>query len=206
MRLRIIMPVLSVLLGVLLFHIGDQQAEKILAKAPHEEALPEAAATARYVHYALNAPAWALVGSRDLLWSPSTYWTGRDLRYFVVVGVLWFLIGVFLDRRLGGVELPSQHERWMRPLACTCVGYGLFIVYSMLPPKPYSEALRNYLFTLPNTVRTSWAWWWYLPAAAWGLALVSLGFRALLQRRESRPEMPASAHGLKHASRNLPDG
>jgi hypothetical protein len=84
----------------LLFHWGDVQAKSKAAGGGAFEGVPDVAATAKYVHYALNAPVGVLEDQREMRWSPSTYWKGHDLRYFVGVIVLWYLIGLGWTRDL----------------------------------------------------------------------------------------------------------
>ncbi len=76
---RILLPLSSLILGLVLFHLDDTEARKMLAAAQGGavEGIPLETAQARYVHCALNAPAWTLLREEhgQLLWSPSTYWT-----------------------------------------------------------------------------------------------------------------------------------
>lgn len=185
MRYRFILPLANIVLGVLLFHLGDLQVRRIQEKYGAYEGTQDAAATARYVHYALNAPVWALLEERDIyLWSPSTYWTGHDLHYFFGATVMWFLIGLKLDRRFSrtGAEHVPEKTRWKRILAWAFVVYGLFVCYSFLP-QPYYGPLRDYFALLIKSL--SYAWWWYLLGMGWGIGLVTFGLCSVFCSRRS---------------------
>jgi len=181
MRFRIVLPVSNVILGALLFHLGDIQAKRIIVDSggARTEGLTDVAATARYVDYALNAPAWALLGdTRDRLWSPSTYWSGYDLRYFLAVIVMWFLIGLALDQRSKGRNRQKAplRTKWAGILAWGCVVWGLFTCYSIFPRRPYLMPLKNYLSGLVGAVSSGgYGWWWCPLGLAWGLALTAGG-------------------------------
>jgi hypothetical protein len=152
MRFRIVLPLANVILGMFLFHLGDMHVSEVRRRiiAAHGslyEPLQDGAATARYVDYALNAPAWAFVEDpRITIWSPSTYWTGQDLHYFLAVAAMWFLIGFKLDKRFFAKDTHRVHEAtwWNRTLAWACLLYGLFTCYSVFSQKPYSEPLMHY--------------------------------------------------------------
>jgi len=96
MRLRILLPLVSVILAVVLFRVGDMQIKKILDVRRQDrfaEPVPDAYARARYFDYAINAPAWATLGEkRGTLWPRSKPWE-RNLRYFLAVIVMWYLVG-----------------------------------------------------------------------------------------------------------------
>ena len=83
MRLRFLLPVVSLALAIFLFRFGDLQAKGIAAGAHGSafEGLPLEAAKARYIAYALNAPAWALLAqARNMRWSPTTLHRRRSRR------------------------------------------------------------------------------------------------------------------------------
>ena len=126
MRFRIVFPVVSVLLSALLFYAGDRQVRETLktTNGGSFEGMPLNAASAKYIDYAINAPAWAiLMENREMRWSPSTYWTGRDLRYFIALVVMWYLLGFGLDKKIAGLS-PMQ-DRHASPskvvLAVACI-------------------------------------------------------------------------------------
>ena len=187
MRFRILLPLSSVILGVLLFHWGDIPVRRIVAAngGVMEEGITDVAAKAGYVHYALNAPAWAFLGdTRDRLWSRSTYWKGHDLYYFLAVVALWFSIGVIIDRRSIGraLGLDARRMGWNRFLAWTSVLYGLFTCYSIFPRKPYFTSLTDYLSAFAGTVwGRGYGWWWYPLGLAWGLGLITVGLYYIFQ-------------------------
>ena len=182
MRFRIILPLVSVVLGVLLFRLGDIQVKKIVTSAHGApEGTPIEFAMARYPHYALNAPAWAVLREeRGMLWSPSTYWTGRDLRYFLAVIALWYLIGLHLDKRFAlkraGKALPRT---WLgRIFAWACVAYGLFVCLSVLPD---FIPLKGYGVWFPNRH----PYWFIAAVLGWGTAITVAGLYSLFRRNNS---------------------
>jgi hypothetical protein len=191
MRFRIILPLANVILGVALFRLGDMQVRRIvIANGGAPEGMPDIAAKAKYAHYALNAPAWALLGdTREMRWGWSTYWTGHDLHYFLAVMVMWFLIGLKLDRKLIGKPLGhAQGSKWWnRIVAWGYLLYGLFLCYRLVPGKPYFMSLKGYLDYLVTVLRSvlsgGYGWWWYPLGLAWGLGLVSAGLYSLFHSR-----------------------
>jgi len=181
MRFRFVLPLANIVLGILLFHLGDLQVRMIREKYGSYEGTPDAAATPRYVHYALNAPVWALLEKRHIfLWSPSTYWTGHDLHYFLAATAMWFLIGFKLDRRFSGTgaQRGSGNTWWRRILAWVFILYGLFVCYSVLP-QPYYGPLKRYLLIVLTQGRD--LAWWYALGLAWGLGLVVAGFYSMVR-------------------------
>jgi hypothetical protein len=187
MRFRIILPLANVILGVFLFHLGDLQVRRIIAAHPSglEEPLQDGAATARYVDYALNAPAWALVEDpRIYIWSPSTYWTGHDLHYFLAVAAMWFLIGYKLDKRFIAKDIKRIHEMtwWNRTFAWACLLCGLFTCYSVFWQKPHPEPLTDYFRMVFNVMLHGRYGWWYQLGLAWSLGLILVGSYWLLRR------------------------
>jgi hypothetical protein len=181
MRFRILLPIANVMLGVLLFHVGDLQARRIVAaNAGHlEEPLQDGVAKARYVHYALNAPAWALLGeTRNKLWGASTYWTGHDLHYFLAVIIMWFLIGLKLDRTFSRGPRPAG--KWGRIFAWSCILYGLFVCYRLVSALPLSN--KAYLLLSLRSVMSLEYGWWFLPVGlAWGIGLILTGAYGLVR-------------------------
>jgi len=171
---KIALPLLNVILGVALFYWGDVQARKIIVAhgGALEEGLVDVAAEARYFHYALNAPAWALLRDRRQgRWSPSTYWRDYDLHYFLVVIVLWFSIGFAIDRRLSGgyFERAPRKTWWNRILAWVCILWGLVTGYSIMP------SFSSILPVLKSVIRGGYGWWWLPMGLAWSLGLVAAG-------------------------------
>jgi hypothetical protein len=192
-RFRFILPILVIILGFFLFHLGDSQVRAIEAKRLQEngrieEPLPEAAAQARYVYYALNAPVWVLLGDRNLLWGPSTYWTGRDLRFFVAVGLLWFWVGSNIDKKLNASKTVFEKKRWHTSLAWLCIAYGFLTAYSMTPPVRSFDSLKYYFSTLLDSFHTPGIWWWYSLGFAWGIILIGAGVNLLARTKNvSKP-------------------
>jgi hypothetical protein len=175
MRFRILLPLANVVLGVFLFHLGDVQARSLL-RIHQEEPLVDEAATARYIHYGMNAPVFVLMGPRSTHWYPSNYWTGHDLRYLLAVALMWFLIGLALDRRFDGRVRNGFRSTWRMFLASLLCLYGLFICYSILP---HYGTLKEHFVAL-------WAQVWsfkliYGLILVWGVALVIVGLRSLFR-------------------------
>jgi hypothetical protein len=115
--------------------LGDLQARNLVTAGGLFEGLPAEAAVARYVDYALNAPAWAtLLEQRGMRWSKSTYWSGRDLRYFLAVGVMWYVVGLWLDHKLNRTTTANSNYNRMsaRVFAIACATYGIFVCSSVL--------------------------------------------------------------------------
>src|SRR5271156_180788 len=139
MRFRVVLPLSNVVLAIVLLHFGDNQAEKILDIRRHDlehEPVPDTYARARYLDYALNAPAWATLGEgRNMLWEPSLH-RGRDLRYLLAVILMWYLLGFQLDKRTGAKRTDGgQQRKWRkRVLGLACVLYGLFL-YNLMTPE-----------------------------------------------------------------------
>jgi hypothetical protein len=194
MRLRILLPLANVALGALLFHLGDIQVRRITSVSVLAEPLQDGAATARYLDYALNAPVWALLGdTRDKLWSPSTYWRGYDLRYFLAVIAMWFSIGLALDRRFSGSDVrPGKTKAWWNwILAWISLLYGLFVCHSVLPPRPDLMPFGNYLVWLASAVSSGgYGWWWYPLGLAWGMGLIANGLYSLFRLKERATVQP----------------
>src|SRR5205807_3327891 len=130
MRFRFALPTLNVILAAILFHIGDLQTDKVMeirSKSGFVEPVPDSYARARYLDYALNTPAWATLGEpRAMLRYRSTYWTGRDLRYFLALILMWYWLGLQLDNKFETKKksvFPSPISWWGRALALMWVLY-----------------------------------------------------------------------------------
>lgn len=182
MRLRFLLPVVSLALAIFLFRFGDLQAKEIAAGAHGSafEGLPLEAAKARYIAYALNAPAWALLAqARNMRWSPTTLWNARDLLFLTAVGLMWYCLGLRLDRKFTNSKIQSAQggrRGWALPLLS--VLYGLFVCYSvfrdLLPVEQY-----GYLF--PNLRPL----WFVLIVLCWGGGIICFGLNRLPRRKET---------------------
>jgi len=181
MRYRIILPVFSIVLGVVAFRIGDWQVRNLQVSAQRgaSEGIPVEAAAARYPHYAINAPAWAVLGEkREMRWSPSTYWTGRDLRYLLAVMLMWYVVGYHIDKRVGNKRRPKE---WVNQIvALAYLGCGFLVFHSI-----YGDfvPLSAYGVTLPNMH----AFWFTAAVLLWGCGLLLNGSRMLLRREPPYP-------------------
>ena|SRR5271157_5138056 len=188
MRFQIVLPLASLILGVWLFHLGDLQGQRIIAAhgGVLEEPLQDGVAEARYVDYALNTPAWALLeDTRDKLWSRSTYWTGYDLHYFLAVTAMWFLIGLKLDGRSSrkGLELASRKTRWNKILAWVYLLYGLFICHTLISPPPHVVPLKSFLlYSFRSVINLEYGWWFLPIGFTWGAGLILAGVYGLVNR------------------------
>jgi len=150
------------------------------------EGLPFEAAVARYVDYALNAPAWAtLLEQRGMRWSWSTYWSGRDLRYFLAVAVMWYLLGFWLDKRLNRTTIANSDHNGMRAraFAMACAAYGIFVCSSVLRDL---VPVKAYGLWFPNLR----PFWFVAAVLAWGMGLIWAGSRSLL-----RSNLSAASYG-----------
>jgi hypothetical protein len=163
--LRFSLPLASLVLGVLLFHLGDIQVRRTLIEQGGAfEGMPDIAAEAKYVHYALNAPAWTIIiGTTDGRWSPSTYWSGRDVRYFLAVIMMWYLIGLRLDRKLQigwGRRTPKTWWFKVESWSYLLVGILVFTTLFRTDPTPLKKHL---LLLLTATISGGYGWGSYSP-------------------------------------------
>ena len=192
MQFRIVLPVISVVLGVFLFHWGDIQVRKAVVSASGAvEGMPDIAATAKYAHYALNAPAWALDDQREMRWSPTTYWTGHDLQYFVAVILMWYLIGLNLDRRTrrNKQDSGSRRAQWYRILTGTgLLLYGIFLCYRLVPEWRSLAALKEWAFAV---ARLDYGWWFVVAGETWGVGMILAGLHSLISKRATPNPLPS---------------
>jgi hypothetical protein len=187
MWLRFVFPLLNLVVAVLLFHVGDMQVRRVAsASQVLEEPINDGVAKARYVEYALNAPAWALLGdTRAGIWSPSSYWSGYNLRFFALASAIWFLLGVAFEKRdaVKNSVLAGKRTLWTLAFSCTCIFWGVLTCHAILPEKPTLMSFPNYALAVASNA-TDW-WWWYLFGLAWGMALILSGLSFLFRRRQS---------------------
>jgi hypothetical protein len=183
MQYRIVLPLLSVALAVMLLRVGDRQRQKIVDLGHHEEMVPHTYARARYLDYAINAPVWAIVeGQRDQLW-PYSSPKNRDLGYILGVIVMWYLLGFQLDKKFVVTEARGRQPKrlWQRILGLACVCYGLFL-YDLMTPEFVS--LRGYGNWLPLR---HYELWFIAAVLAWGVGMVLVGAYWLFRRSGSAP-------------------
>jgi hypothetical protein len=142
------------------------------------EPVPDAYARARYFDYAINAPAWATLGEkRGTLWPRSKPWE-RNLRYFLAVIVMWYLVGLQFDKRSGARRVDNDRRgAWLgQVFAIICVLYGLFLCHLMLPE---FVPLSDYGHWLPLR---RYEPWFIAAVLTWGTGLVLAGSYSLFRR------------------------
>jgi hypothetical protein len=167
-RFCISLPVVFLILSVVLAMIGEAQRSRIAEGAGSRpaHAVADYFATARFIDYAINAPAWAAASNMPHIFHVEDSGWGLLLHkadgwYFFFVVVMWFFIGYRLDawydaNRIGQ-SLPPASQKL--PLRTLCTVYGIFICYS---------ALRWYA---PWSVNTPFG----VEASAWGAGLIFAG-------------------------------
>ncbi len=185
---RVILPVVSIALGVFLFYLGDVQVkETVVAQGGAGEGMPDVAASGRYVHYALNAPAWAVTGeTRDMRWSEATYSSDHELRYFLVVAVLWYIVGLRFDRRRG-TESLTREVVWYRP-----AGWGLILLAVLVGYVATSGWLLSGSKWEEILLARVYGWWFPLACLAWAIILLIAGVRMLRAGRTAITGRPSS--------------
>jgi len=183
MRLRIFLPLISAIFAMMLFHVRDKQVCRIRENrrvSGFMEPIPDTYSRARYLDYAINAPAWASLGeNRGLLWHRSTYWTGRDLRFFLALIVMWYWLGSQVDKKVRPDETGgSQRGWWGRALALACVLYGVFMCSLMVP---------EVLFVYDKTIGywsplREYEPWFVVAVISWGVGIILAGCYSLMSR------------------------
>lgn len=168
-RLGLLLPILNVVIALALFRLGYQEAQRA-----HQEPLP-ALERARYVNYALNVPAWAAQSVTPWMLHINegvTYWkameTERDWWYLLYVILMWYYIGLRLDKYRTG-DVTSEHKNSISRAVLRRVFlllYGIFICFRA--------------FTIPWYLEP----WFIVAAIGWGVALI-IGNLYLLLRRPS---------------------
>ena len=164
---RLLLPALNVLIAVGLLRMGYQEAQQA-----HQEPLPMLE-RARYVDYALNIPAWAAQSVTPWMLHINkgvTYWkameTERDWWYLLYVILMWYYIGLRLDRHKTG-NVVSEHKKrnlWTVLGRVFLVLYGIFICFRA--------------FTIPWYLEP----WFIVAAIGWGVALIIGNLYFLLRR------------------------
>jgi hypothetical protein len=195
MRFRLALPLLNVILGAVLFWVGDLQIERVAETCgPHcTEGVPDDFATAKYVDYALNAPAWIFRQEAQvrMFWAPDirqwikyrgSRWGGLDLWYFLAVVVMWYCLGLWLDNRFGSPrpKTTKKTKAWLHLFAFACMSYGFFMWWRIYPQ---FVPLRRYGHWLPLRQYPDFS---IAAVVLWGGAMVVFGFRALFWGIESR--------------------
>jgi len=187
MLLRYALPLSSVILSAMLFWVGDLQVERVAEIcSPHcVEGVPDIAARATYVGYALNAPAWIFLreAQERMFWAPNirqwiTYhgsrWGGLYLWYFLAVIVMWYFIGLQLDNRFDRVRTKTKEKsKWrVRLFVLAYMSYGFFMWWRIYPQ---FVPLRGFGHWLPLRQYPD-----FLIAAVvlWGAGLVFFGLRS----------------------------
>src|ERR1700694_591948 len=165
MRFRVLLPLLLLVLSITLGKIGNSQRHRLVQSVASkygsmEHPLPSYYAVVTYLGYGLNAPAWLLSIETPFLFPSNAdlsccgfMETEKDWQYLILVVVMWFMIGMLLDKK--GIQGAGS---WLRIMIRGASGfYGLFLCYS---------AVEYYL--LPwNYPR-----WFVAPMALWGATLI----------------------------------
>ncbi len=192
--LRVLLPLLNVILAGILLYFGHlQMLHQIRLRqrlGGMYEPIPEAYERARFLSYAINAPAWAarirmspevldpetiLSGkARGGLWSAIP--EGNDWWYLLFVGLIWYFLGSRMERwRSAKMRGSTRHApRWPdRLLRLTCIAYGLFVLQTAL--KVYG-------------LRGRFELWFLISVFVWGAGITAVGFFLLAsQWPVSRP-------------------
>ncbi len=192
--LRILLPLLNVLLAGILLYIGHLQMLHQIRLRQHPygmyEGIPETYERARFLSYAMNAPAWAarIWMSPEVL-DPETVLSGNahhglrsaipegnDWWYLLFVGLMWYFIGSRLEQWRSARTRGStrQAPRWPdQLLRLTYIAYGLFVL---------ETALKLY------RMRGHFESWFVIAVFAWGAGITAGGFFLLVsQWPTSRP-------------------
>lgn len=167
--LRLLLPILNVVIVLVLFRVGYQQAQRA-----HQEPFP-ALERARYVDYALNIPAWAAQSVTPWMFHINegvTYWkamqTERDWWYVLYVILMWYHIGLHFDHHRPKCEDKGREKitRWVYFKRVFLLFFGIFICFRA--------------FTIPWYLEP----WFIAAALGWGIPLI-IGNLYLLARRPS---------------------
>jgi len=183
MRYRIVLPLFSVGLAVILLRVGDRQRQWIVDHGDHYEMVPYTYARARYLDYAINAPVWAIAeGERNQFWPYSTP-ENRDRGYILGVIVMWYLLGSQFDKKYGERKTHGRQpgRLWKRILGVVCALYGLFL-YNVMSPE--FVPLRGYGHWFPLSRYDAW---FIAAVLAWSLGMIFVGSYWLFRRRSPAP-------------------
>lgn len=168
MRLRFILPPVFLALSVVLSIWGEAQMDKANALAINprsgnvHESLNPNLATARFVDYAINTPAWA--ASRDMPYILPFDWSGRkfgflrggvqqDIWYLMFIPLWWFFAGWFFDQRWS-----RAHRLKGRRLACFgFISVGILIFAIVVEYSQWNKA------------------WFIIVNCCWAFSLLLLG-------------------------------
>ena len=175
---QIVLPISHILLAFFLLTLGRSEMVRELRIAKSEggihEPLPSYIERARYVSYAINAPAWfvQLLMPSILHLEGSSFWGGegahlgaiedeRDFWYLVFVGVLWFFVGRKFDRRRR--QHRAAAESYIISLLLLLAA-GLLVAAAISPP--FGSEL-----------------WFKIAVCVWALGLAGFGLSILIQDR-----------------------
>lgn len=172
-RFRILLPAVSIVLAAALFWLGSAQYERARSRSGSTGgSIPDVYARAKYASYAMNAPAW--VGQecvpRNLhIWRADQ--TDSNAWYFLFVGLMWYVIGIGLDRTIGLSNRSSLFVSrwWSRAVGAIVVGCGWFV-----------STFAPYGAKLPPTHE----WWFYGGIRLWGAGMILGGLYYLLSHRQ----------------------
>jgi hypothetical protein len=168
-RFRVLLPVLFLALSVALGRLGDAERNRIVEcvgkGAVH--GIPDWTARARYLDYALNAPAWAAAWNMPAIpLKQRTYW--EDIAWIVercsypfFVVLMWLVIGFGVDRWR---ETRQMHEperpAWRDNVRIACAVCGGFILCSAIQAAGFQDLFGGYEI------------WFLAGVFAWAIGLI----------------------------------
>lgn len=182
-RFKVVLPIVQLALALGLFAIGQAEDDRIRWAAydpitntsKNSEGVRDIFKRARYADYAINAPAWFAqentpwvlnIGGRAMLFGILD--SESDWYYMLYVVLMWFGIGVVLDRLFRShAATDFLKKSWGTQLiSLALVGYGLLMIWT----HPRLGPLRQY----EN--------WFIASIFVWGFGLIFAGIYGLKRR------------------------
>ena len=183
-----LLPLIFLLLSIIMAKIGESYrttiVQSVVAKYGHlAEPIPDSVALARFIDYALNAPAWVAAWNMPHVLpidESVTHWGIMRYEahwwYFIFVALMWFLVGVWLDR-YRSVRHPDQFHKPVYNISIEVflIAYGSFMSYSGFSISESFEYAR----------------WFEIVVCAWGAILVVVNLYLLLKSASALRSRPA---------------
>jgi len=137
-RFRVILPAAFLVLSIVLATVGDWQRQRVIDSVGRGavHGVPQRVAVARFMDYAINAPAWIATWQIPNFINHFPSWgimsTEFDWRYLLLVCITWYLIGAMIDRKRSSPPrvIPVA---WKRVLGVLATGYGIFMCRDVAP-------------------------------------------------------------------------